>query len=68
VSMLPGGARFAFWVALSCVVPLAALGAVLMFGAPVLPTSLVAFVILALIAPRLLGISSRTGPEPPDAR
>ncbi len=47
------------WVALCCAVPLAALAAVLLFDAPALLASLVAFAALCLIAPHLLAASPR---------
>ncbi len=55
--MFLGQGRFALWVPLSCTVPLAALAAVLVFNAPVLPASLVALAVLGLIAPRLFAAS-----------
>jgi hypothetical protein len=58
--MLQHGGKFGLWVTLCCAVPLAALGAVLLFNVPTLPASLVAFAGLSLIAPRLLAVSNRT--------
>jgi hypothetical protein len=55
---------FAGWVALSCVIPLAALFAVVFFGTPVTPTALAALLALLFISPRLL--SAAAGPKGPD--
>ncbi len=58
-----GGSRFGVWVGLVCAVPLTALVATLLFNAPTLPTSIVAFMALGLIAPHLLLSSSREGQD-----
>lgn len=54
---------FAGWVVLCCAVPLAALGAVLLFDTPAWATCVAAFLALGLIAPHLLAAGS-----PKDAR
>ena len=55
------GGNLGVWVGLCCTVPLAALAAVLVFNAPTLPVSVVAFAVLIVIAPRLLAAAAESG-------
>jgi hypothetical protein len=56
---------FVFLIVLCCLVPLAALAAVLFLQAPVAPTALVALFVLVLLAKRLFALLSDTGADRP---
>ena len=46
------------WAAISCAVPLAALAAVMLYGAPVMLSALVGLLVLVVISPRLLAAAA----------
>jgi len=57
---------FAFLIALCCLAPLAALGAILFLQAPIAPTALAALFVVVLLARRLFALLSDTGADRPD--
>lgn len=52
---------FTLLVVLSCLVPMAVLGAVFFLNAPVWPASLIGLIILALLARRIFALLSEPG-------
>ena len=59
---------FTLLIVLSCLVPVAVLGAVLFLNVPVWPVSLIALIVLALLARRIFALLSTPGQDESSTR